>query len=1132
MRTLLYFLLLLIPAALFAQSAPVYHKLDVLVQPDQQSIAVDDEILLEAGYKPERLTFLLHGNLQITNHSQHIQIRQVGTSGGGGDIGMDRDDAGMDSSALKLNEYEVVFKDKNLRNQPFKITYKGQIHSPVVQSEENYQRGFSESPGIISEIGVYLAGSTYWVPTFPDAMLRFDMSVSLPEGWKSVSQGGRTLQEIRNSRQVESWHEDKPQEEIFLIGAKFNEYAYQAGNVLAMAFLRTPDEALATKYLETTAQYLEMYRQLVGPFPYPKFALVENFWETGYGMPSFTLLGEKIIRFPFILHSSYPHELLHNWWGNSVYIDFETGNWCEGLTAYMADHLIKEQREQGDEYRRTTLQKYTDYVTPENDFPVDRFKSRYNAPSEAIGYGKVSMLFHMLRERFGDEAFVRAIQQFNRKYAFRTVGFAEIQQEFESVTGQDLKGFFDQWIHRTGAPELALQNVQFSGGAVSFTLRQIQEAPAYELDVPVLLETSLGQAFFRLPLNQKEQKYTLETEGATIRDIRIDPKYDLFRILHPNEVPASLSKAYGSKNTLFVLPADAAPSRLDMYRQFVSDWQDSNAGAYETILDSALEILPADRTSWILGYENRFSANLLKGLENQEVVTAEKEMHIGKQTLSKQGNTTVLTTKNPGNLNEALVFLAVEKTAAIPGLVRKLPHYGKYSYLAFEGDEPTNTVKGQWDVVDSPLSAKNPNATGGVDTVEFYNEETKAFVKRKALADLAPVFSGERIMDDVRFLASSAMKGRGIGTPELDEAAKYIREAFRTAGLESGPGTTDYFQSWTQSVGNKGATSLTNVIGMIPGSDPRFEHQPVVISAHYDHLGTGWPDVHAGDEGQIHFGADDNASGVAILLELARNMGKAAKPLRPVWFVAFTAEEAGLVGSRHFVAEFIQTHPGAKPFANLNLDTDGRLFDKKLLVLNGNTAREWKFIFMGTEYVTGVKTELVAQSMDASDQVAFNEKGIPAVQLFAGAHEDYHRPGDVAEKLDPAGMVKIATVAKEVIQYLGDREDAMPYTGVAAKESTMDTGEPKEKRRASTGSMPDFAFAGPGVRIASVAAGSAGEKAGLQVGDVILQFDGKPMANLREYSNALKTKQPGDKVRMEVQREAERLQLEIVLGER
>ena len=105
-----------------------------------------------------------------------------------------------------------------------------------------------------------------------------------------------------------------------------------------------------------------MYRGLIGPYPYTKFAMVENFWETGYGMPSFTLLGPSVLRFPFILTSSYPHEILHNWWGNSVFVDYASGNWCEGLTAYLADHLIQEQRGTGATYRRNTLQKYRDYV--------------------------------------------------------------------------------------------------------------------------------------------------------------------------------------------------------------------------------------------------------------------------------------------------------------------------------------------------------------------------------------------------------------------------------------------------------------------------------------------------------------------------------------------------------------------------------------------------------------------------------------------------------------------------------------------------------------------------------------------------------------------------------------------------
>ncbi len=152
---------------------------------------------------------------------------------------------------------------------------------------------------------------------------------------------------------------------MYLVAGQWTEYARDGAGVTAMAFLRTPDEGLANRYLDATERYIRMYNDLIGPYPYGKFALVENFWETGYGMPSFTLLGPRIIRFPFILTSSYPHEILHNWWGNGVYVDYATGNWCEGLTAYLADHLIQEQRGTATTYRETTLQKYTDYAARE-----------------------------------------------------------------------------------------------------------------------------------------------------------------------------------------------------------------------------------------------------------------------------------------------------------------------------------------------------------------------------------------------------------------------------------------------------------------------------------------------------------------------------------------------------------------------------------------------------------------------------------------------------------------------------------------------------------------------------------------------------------------------------------------------
>ncbi len=190
------------------------------------------------------------------------------------------------------------------------------------------------------------------------------------------------------------------------------------------AFLRQPDPNLANRYLEATAQYLDMYQRLIGPYPFGKFALVENFWETGYGMPSFTLLGPRVIRMPFILHSSYPHEILHNWWGNSVYVDWETGNWCEGLTAYLADHLVREGQGRGEEYRVRRAQEVPELRAARDGIsPLTEFRSRHSAATEAVGYGKCLMLCHMLRRRLGDECSRRALRRFFREQLWRSASF-------------------------------------------------------------------------------------------------------------------------------------------------------------------------------------------------------------------------------------------------------------------------------------------------------------------------------------------------------------------------------------------------------------------------------------------------------------------------------------------------------------------------------------------------------------------------------------------------------------------------------------------------------------------------------------------------------------------------------------
>ena len=199
----------------------------------------------------------------------------------------------------------------------------------------------------------------------------------------------------------------------------------------------------------------------------------------------------RVIRFPFILHSSYPHEILHNWWGNGVYTDYEKGNWAEGLTTYLADHLIKEQRGAAVEYRRSVLQKYTNYVTAnkEKDFPLTEFRSRHSAVTEAVGYGKTMMLFHMVRQQLGDQAFVKALHRFYRKYKFKVASFDDVETVFNNVTDDSLGPLFEQWVKRTGSPSLrvsqAVAKPKGDGYVLSAIIEQTQEEESYRLKLPI-----------------------------------------------------------------------------------------------------------------------------------------------------------------------------------------------------------------------------------------------------------------------------------------------------------------------------------------------------------------------------------------------------------------------------------------------------------------------------------------------------------------------------------------------------------------------------------------------------------------------------------------------------------------------
>ncbi|MBW2109536.1 MAG: peptidase M28, partial [Deltaproteobacteria bacterium] len=604
----------------------------------------------------------------------------------------------------------------------FSLQYKGAIYHQLKPAGKEHARGFRQSPGIICKKGIYLGGAAYWYPDFGDSLVTFSLNVSLPAAWDAVCEGARAAHARDGRRTTIRWVSFSPCEAIHIVAAPFVEYDGQAGKTPLMVFLRSPDQDLADQYLKITARYLTLYENLIGPYPYKKFALVENFWETGYGMASFTLLGSRIIRFPFILYSSYPHEILHNWWGNSVFAAVEKGNWSEGLTAYLSDHLMKEIHGQGAAYRAETLQKYTDYVGEARDFPLTAFRSRHSGATEAVGYGKSLMVFHMLRHKLGDAAFVEGLRRFYNTFLFRFACFDDLQAVFEGIGGKPLDGFFKQWVTRAGAPELRVARPEVreeAGGAVlAATIEQVQTGPGYRLEVPVAVTLEGGSQAFEsvVQMTRRSVRFALHVPARPLR-LDVDPDFDVFRRLQPNEVPPALTQTLGSARLLVVLPSKAAEPVYEAYRGLALALRTSGPDEVEIRSDADLNALPDDRAVALLGGSNQLYREIFPALSEYGVSVGAQRVCIGKRSICRSGHTFVFTVRQVKRPTLGVTWIVVDPPEAFSGLARKLPHYQKYSYLVFEGPEPANIVKGRFPVDRSPMSVFLPGRDGTIRRV-------------------------------------------------------------------------------------------------------------------------------------------------------------------------------------------------------------------------------------------------------------------------------------------------------------------------------------------------------------------------------------------------------------------------------
>ena len=323
--------------------------------------------------------------------------------------------------------------------------------------------------------------------------------------------------------------------------------------------------------------------------------------------------------------------------------------------------------------------------------------------------------------------------------------------------------------------------------------------------------------------------------------------------------------------------------------------------------------------------------------------------------------------------------------------------------------------------------------------------------------------------------------------------------------------------------------TVKNVIAYLPGADPKLGSEAVLIGAHYDHLGAGEygtlaPERHS----EIHNGADDNASGSAGLLTLARAFGSGPRPRRSLVLAAFTGEEAGLAGSSHYVET--PSLPIEKTVAMINLDMIGRLRKGRVIAFGTESSPRFADLVTKAADGIGIGARIEPGASGPSDQLSFYEKGVPVLSFFTGIHEEYHTPDDDSHRIDATGSARVLRLTYRTAAALLDAEERPVRTLAAGPRARAAAGQ---SYGPYLGTVPSFAGEPvSGVRLQAVRSGSPAEQSGLRGGDVIVSFAGAPVRNLQEFAALLRIESPGSRVEIVVLRDGGRIHTTATLGQR
>ena len=408
--------------------------------------------------------------------------------------------------------------------------------------------------------GAFLFGTDGWLPITGVGEAIFEITVHTPATHRAIASGELLDERIEDDVYAASFRFEGDAEDLGVFVGPYVVREMLAGDLRLRTYFPESHASESSAYLEAVADYIARYERLIGGYPYSSFSVVSAPIPVGYGLEGMAYVSERILAHPYMRGRSLAHEVLHSWWGSGVAIDYESGNWGEGLTTYQADYGLAEERgaDAAREMRREWLRSLS--VLPAAfDTPVRAFRSAAHGTGQAVGYDKVAMIFHMLRTELGASIFdngVRAFWQLNRGH---TAAWSDLQAAFEAVSGRDLGGFFKQWLDRPGLPSLALGTIhaEKEGTRHVLTVALEQSDPPYNLHVPIVIETEQGNVFNTVSLDTPEARVRIALQARPLA-VQVDPDFQIARRLPRGELPASFREALWTAESVLLVEGETS----------------------------------------------------------------------------------------------------------------------------------------------------------------------------------------------------------------------------------------------------------------------------------------------------------------------------------------------------------------------------------------------------------------------------------------------------------------------------------------------------------------------------------------------------------------------------------------------